>query len=164
MQRSLLALLGGALLIGRGPARESKPGSIEGVWQAVEVKVTGPSPRTIMIPAPRPNLTILTRTHYSRVEVHADRPRPVLFNPANATADELRAVWGTFIGEAGTYEISGDVITMRPIVAKNPAAMARGAFTTHTFRQQGDTLWVTDQRNQSGPVANPVTAKLVRVG
>jgi len=164
MQRFVLALLGAGLVSSLAPVRGEKPGSIEGVWQAVEVKVTGPSPRTITIPEPRANLTILTAKHYSRVEDHAEGPRPALANPANATADELRAVWGPFIGEAGTYEIAGgSVITMRPSVAKNPAVMARGAFITRTFRLQGDTLWVTDQRNQSGPIANPATAKLVRV-
>src|SRR5215216_7829114 len=163
MQRFVLALLGAGLVSSLGPARGEKPGSIEGVWQAVEVKVTGPNPRTVTIPEPRANLTILTAKHYSRVEDHAEGPRPPLVNPANATADELRAVWGSFLGEAGTYEIAGNVITMRASVAKNPAAMARDAFTTRTFRLQGDTLWVTDQRNQSGPIANPATAKLVRV-
>ena len=48
-----------------------------------------------------------------------------------ATADELRAAWGPFVGEAGTYEVTtGNVITMRPIAAKNPAAMVPGAFIT----------------------------------
>ena len=164
MQRLLLALLGAGFLSSSGLARDSKPGSVQGVWEAVQVNVTGPSPRTITIPEPRANLTILTARHYSRVEVHAEGPRPAPKDVANATADELRAAWGPFFGEAGTYEITdGNTITMRPVAAKNPAAMAAGAFTTHTFRLQGDTLWVTDQRNQSGPIANPVTAKLVRV-
>ncbi|HTE47335.1 MAG TPA: hypothetical protein VK636_18940 [Gemmatimonadaceae bacterium] len=163
MQRSLLALLGSTLFAGLGPAHVTKPPSVQGVWQAVQVTVTGPSPRTVMIPEPRANLTTLTATHYSRVEVHAEGPRSTSFDAASATATELRAVWGPFVGEAGRYEVSGNVITMRPLAAKNPSTMARGAFTTHTFRLQGDTLWVTDQGNQNGPIANPVTAKLVRV-
>jgi hypothetical protein len=164
MQRLLLALLGAGVLSSPDLARDSKPESVQGVWEAVQVTMTGPSPRTITIPEPRANLTILTAKHYSRVEVHAEGPRPVVADVANATADQLRAAWGPFFGEAGTYEISnGNTITMRPIAAKNPAAMAQGAFTTHTFRLQGDTLWVTDQRNQNGPIANPVTAKLVRI-
>lgn len=164
MQRLLLALLGAGFLSSPAFVRDSKPGSVQGVWEAVQVTMTGPSPRTITIPEPRANLTILTAKHYSRVEVHAEGPRPAPKDIANATADELRAVWGPFFGEAGTYEITdGNTITMRPVAAKNPAAMAPGAFTTHTFRMQGDTLWVTDQRNQNGPIANPVTAKLVRI-
>ena len=83
---------------------------------------------------------------------------------SKASADELRAAWGPFAGEAGTYEVTTDnVITMRPLVAKNPAAMAPGAFVTYSYKLDGDTLWVTQQRNQNGPFANPVTIKVVRV-
>src|SRR5258705_13754147 len=143
---------------------QSKRGSIQGVWQAVEVPITGPGARTIVIPEPRRNLTIITARHYSRVEDQAERPRPIPADMTKATADELRAVWGPFVGEAGTYElIDGGVITMHPLVAKNPAAMAPGASITYSYKVNGDTLWVTQQRNQNGPFANPVTVKVVRV-
>jgi hypothetical protein len=160
----LVVLFGVALLTGAAVAGQSKRGSLEGVWQAVEVNLTGPGARTITIPEPRPNLTIVTAKHYSRVEVHAPNPRPIPADVAKASADELRAVWGPFVGEAGTYEVTGgNVITMRPIAAKNPAAMVPGAFITYTFKRDGDTMWVTQQRNQNGPFANPATIKVVRV-
>ncbi|MEP6496274.1 MAG: hypothetical protein ABJF01_26640 [bacterium] len=161
MWRPLLAVVSGILLA--GPTHESKPQSIEGVWQAVQWSVTAPSPRITPIPAPRANLTILTATHYSRVEVHAEGARPTLSNPASASAEELRAAWGPLVSEAGSYEVTGNVITLRPIVAKNPDGMVSGAFTSHTFRLQGDTLWVTPQRSQHGPASSPATIKLVRV-
>ena len=82
---------------------------------------------------------------------------------AKATADELRATWGPFVGEAGTYEVSGNTITMRPIASKSPAAMASGAFIVSTFKLDGNTLWIAQQRNQNGPYPSPVTFKLVRV-
>src|SRR5262249_8083714 len=131
--------------------------------QAVEVTMTGPTPRTITIPEPRPNLVILTARHYSRVQVDAEGPRPVLADVAKAGADELRAVWGPFVGEAETYKIKATEITIRPIAAKTPAAMAPGAFNTWSYRLAGDTLWVTAKENQNGPIANPVTVKAVRV-
>jgi hypothetical protein len=163
MQRSLLALISGALLFASRDAQSSKAASIQGVWETVQVVTTGPGARTVTIPEPRANLTILTAKHYSRVEVHAEGPRPSQMDPAKATAEELRAAWGPFFGEAGVYEISSGIITMRPTVAKDPGAMTRSAFVTRTFHMQGDTLWVTDQRNERGAIANPVTAKLVRV-
>ena len=52
----------------RQGARVRSGESIQGVWQAVEVTMTGPAARTIAIPEPRPNLTIITARHYSRVE------------------------------------------------------------------------------------------------
>ena len=163
MKRLLFGILGVGLLATQDIAGQSKSESIQGVWQAVEVTMTGPTSRTITIPEPRPNLVILTARHYSRVQVDAEGPRPVLADVTKAGADELRAVWGPFVGETGTYEITGNVITMRPIAAKNPAAMAPGAFNTWSYRLAGDTLWVTAKENQNGPIANPVTVKAVRV-
>ena len=138
--------------------------SIQGVWQAVEFTITGPSARTLTIREPRPNLIIFTAKHYSRVEDQSEKPRAVLADPAKATADELRAVWGPFVGEAGTYELTGDnLITMRPIVSKNPAVMGAGVFIAYSLKRDGSTLWLTQQKNQNGPFANPFTIKMVRI-
>jgi hypothetical protein len=160
---NLLVVLVGILLSVNSAAAQSKHGPLEGVWQTVEVTLSGPGARTITIPEPRPNLMIVTARHYGRVEVHAEGPRPILADPGKATADELRAVWGPFVGEAGTYDVTGNVITMRPIAAKNPAAMVHGGFITYSFKLDGNTIWVTQQRNQSGPFTNPATIKAVRI-
>ena len=162
MKNSLIVLIGLMLSLSSVTA-QTKRGPLEGVWQAVEVTLTGPAARTITIPEPRPNLMIVTARHYSRVEVQAEGPRPIPLDPAKATADELRAMWGPFVGEAGTYEVTGNVITMRPIAAKNPAAMVPGAFITYSFKLDGDTIWVTQQRNQNGTFPNPATIKAVRI-
>jgi hypothetical protein len=138
--------------------------SIQGVWRVAEVNIAGAKPQTIVFGESRPNLTIITPRHYSRVEVQSDGPRPIPADIAKATADELRAVWGPFVAEAGTYELTAaDVVTMKPIASKSPAAMAPGAFIVYGFKQAGDTIWLTQQKNQNGPFANPVTFKLVRV-
>ena len=53
---------------------------------------------------------------------------PARWRTPSASADQLRAVWGPFVGEAGTFELSGNnMITMQATVAKNPAAMTKGA-------------------------------------
>jgi len=163
-KRLLLVLLSVGYLAtsARGEA-QTRAGSIQGVWQVVEVKMSGPNPSTIAIGEPRPNLTIITARYYSRVQVEAEGPRPVLADVAKASADELRATWGPFVGEAGTYEITGNLITMRPLAAKNPAAMMHGAFSTWSFKLMGDTLLVTAVGNQNGAAVNPVTVKAVRV-
>jgi len=163
MTRLLIALASLTLLTGHDVAAQSKPASIQGVWQAVEVTMTGPAARTISIPEPRPNLVMLSAKHYCRVSVEAEQPRPILADAAKATADELRAVWGPFAAEAGTYEVSGNTITMRPFAAKNPGAMTAGAYVTYSFTLDGNTLLITYLRNQNGPIANPATIKAVRV-
>ena len=163
MTRLLFAVLSVGMLASQGTAAQSTPGSIQGVWRVVEAAITGPGARTIAF-AERPNLTIITAKHYSRVEVQADGPRPVLTDVAKASADELRAVWGPFVSEAGTYEVTpGGLLTMRPIASKNPAVMGPGVFITYSYKLDGNTLSLTQQRNQAGPFANPFTLKLVRV-
>jgi hypothetical protein len=162
VKRLLFAALSAGLLTSQGTAAQSTRESIQGVWRVVEATITGPGARTIAF-AERPNLTIITARHYSRVEVQADGPRPIL-DMAKASADELRAVWGPFVSEAGTYEVTpGSVITMRPIASKNPAVMGPGVFIAYSYKLDGDTLSLTQQRNQNGPFANPFTLKLVRV-
>ncbi len=163
MKRLLFAALSAGLVASPGIVAQSTRESVQGVWRVAEATITGPGARTIAF-ADRPNLTIITARHYSRVEVQADGPRPILADLAKATADELRAVWGPFVSEAGTYEVTpGSLVTMRPIASKNPAVMGPGVFITYTYTLNGDTLSLTQQRNQNGPFANPFTLKLVRV-
>ena len=162
MKKLLLVVVVVGLFTGRGIAGQSKPSSIQGVWHIVEATITGPAAPTISF-AERPNLTIITAKHYSRVEVQADGPRPVVADVAKASADELRAAWGPFVAEGGTYEVAGNLITMRPIASKNPAVMGPGVFITYSFKLEGDTLSLTQQRNQNGPFANPFSFKAVRV-
>ncbi len=132
---------------------------LEGVWRTVEVVVPGEHGQTFK---PQSTLAIFHGRHYSRVEVHAEQPRTPLTDPASASADQLRAVWGPFVGEAGTFEVSGNEITMQATVAKNPAAMTKGAVSVYTYRIDGDTLTLTQVRTHAGPSA-PVTVKATRV-
>ena len=162
MRRPLFAALSVAWLVTQGAAAQSARASIQGVWRIVEASITGPGARTIPF-AERPNLTIITDKHYSRVEVQADGPRPILTDVAKASVDELRAVWGPVVAEAGTYEATPDLITMRPIASKNPAVMGPGVFITYSYKLEGNTLVITQQRNQNGSFSNPFSLKLVRV-
>jgi hypothetical protein len=164
VMRLLFAVLSAGLVAAsQSAATQSTRQPVQGVWQVVEAATTGPGARTIAF-AERPNLTIITASHYSRVEVQADGPRPVLADVAKASADQLRAAWGPFVSEAGTYEVMpGNLITMRPIASKNPAVMGPGVFITYSYKLEADILSLTQQRNQAGPFANPFTLKLVRV-
>ena len=153
--------IGGAISI--SAVAQSKVGTVQGVWQTVELTTTGRGARTITLPEPLANLTIYSGRHYARVEVQAEKPRPILPAPATASADELRATWGPFVAEAGTYEVSDNMITMRPIASKNPAVMGPGVSLTYSIKIEGKTMWMTQVSNQNGPFPNPYTAKLVRV-
>jgi hypothetical protein len=52
---------------------------------------------------------------------------------------------------------------MHPIASKNPAVMGRNVFITYAYTLDGDTLTLTQQRNQNGPFPAPFTLKLTRV-
>jgi hypothetical protein len=141
-------------------AQEPKA-ALQGVWRTVEVTVPGPTVRTFK---PGATLAIFHGRHYSRVEVHAEQPRALLDDQATASADQLRAVWGPFVGEAGTFELSGtNTITMQATVAKNPAAMKKGATSVYTYSREGDVLTLTQVRTHAGPSSNPTTVKLTRI-
>lgn len=123
---------------------QSKRGPLEGVWQAVEVTHGGAQAITIR---PGSDLTIFAVRHYSRINVQAQKPRPVLANAAPATAEQLREVWGPLVAEAGTYELTDNLMTLRPIVAKNPAAMAPGISIVYSYRLDDNMLTFTAQRD-----------------
>ena len=163
MRKLFVAALSAAVLSSHGLSAQPAPRSIQGVWRIVEAAISGPQARTIPF-AGRPGMTIITATHYSRVEVQADGPRSVLPDVAKASADELRAVWGPVVAEAGTYELAPDgTITMHPTASKNPAIMGPGVFITYSYKLDGDSLTLTQVRNQGGPYANPFSLKFVRV-
>jgi hypothetical protein len=124
-------------------------GLLEGVWQ---VDVGG---------RPVAGVYIFARTHYSMMVASTDRPDNV--DTSKATADELRALWNPMLGNAGVYELTGNLVTIRPIVAKIPAVMKPGAYEVYEFRVENKTLMFTQRRNTRGPVENGATTKLVRV-
>jgi hypothetical protein len=131
---------------------------LQGAWRVAEMLLPGGG----RIASPQPGLLLFAGRHYSYTLVNGEEPRPDL--PEGVVpAAVLLAVWQPFSANAGTFEISGDTMTRRPIVAKDPNAMAPGAFNEYTFRIQGDTLWTTPTRTESGPARNPPTTRYVRV-
>ena len=150
-----------ASLITVTPAAQEQNSPFQGVWRTLEVVVPGNPPRTFR---PEATLVIFHSRHYGRVEVHTEQPRQPLVDPSTASADQLRAVWGPFVGEAGTFEVrANDLIAMQATVAKNPSAMRKGAVSVFTYRRDGNTLTLTQVRTPAGPNANPVTITLTRV-
>ena len=105
MDRIILSILAVASVAAVSSSSMSRSAPIEGVWRTSAVTITGPGARTI--DQLQPSLAIITAKHYSRVELHAEGPRPSIADAAKATADELRQVWGPVVAEAGSYAVSG---------------------------------------------------------
>ena len=107
-------------------------------------------------------LYLFTPTRYSMVLAATDRPD--IADAGKATADELRAIWGPLLANAGTYEIAGDLITIHPLVAKIPVVMKPGANEVYQFRIEGKTLTLRQVRNARGvAVDSAPTFRFVRV-
>src|SRR5882757_4129450 len=93
-------------------------------------------------------LYLFTPTRYSMVLAAANRPDIV--DTGKATADELRALWGPLLANSGTYEVSGDLLTIHPLVAKHPVVMKAEANEVYRFRIEGNTLTLRQVRNARG--------------
>jgi len=107
-------------------------------------------------------LYLFTPTRYSMILAATNRPD--VADMGKATADELRAIWGPLLANAGTYEITGDLITIHPLVAKAPVVMKPGANEVYQFRIEGKTLTLRQVRNARGvAVDSAPTLKFVRV-
>ena len=75
------------------------------------------------------------------------------------TEQERLAAWGPYIAHSGTYVLTGNLLTMSPIVAKNPAVMAsNGGGGQSTIRFDGDTILYLIPTDPTG-----ATLKLHRV-
>lgn len=107
-------------------------------------------------------LYIFTPTHYSMMA--AARDRPDIVDTGKATADELRAMWGPMLANTGTYEISGDLMTIHPVAAKFPVVMKPGGNEVYRFHLEGNTLTLQQVRNARGvEVQSGVVRKFIRV-
>src|ERR671935_1411117 len=104
---------------------------------------------------------IFSAKHYSMMAASTERPE--ISDLSKATADEVRALYGPMIGNAGAYELSGNQVTIRPVVAKIPVVMKPGAYEVYEFAIEGTTLTLTQRRNVRGPVERGTVWTLTRV-
>src|SRR6185312_3506540 len=143
-------VLAAILLVGASAATPAADSPLAGVWQLDEAQ-------SGMV-----GFYIFTPTHYSMTAAIKDRADIVDTN--KATADELRAMWGPMLANTGTYEISGDLMTIHPVAAKFPVVMKPGGNEVYRFHIEGKTLTLQQVRNARGvEVQSAVVRKFVRV-
>jgi Lipocalin-like domain len=104
---------------------------------------------------------IFSGKHYSMMAASTDRPD--ITDLSSATADDLRALYGPMVGNAGVYEIAGNQVTIRPVVAKIPIVMKPGAYEVYEFKIENNNLTLTQRRNVRGPVERGTVWTLTRV-
>lgn len=139
---------------------QSKASVLVGAWRLTELKRTGTNAETLKNPQ---GLLIFTGKYWSRMYVDSDQPRTEIRDLKKADAAEIVASWGPFVAASGTYEVSGNTLTSRALIAKNPNVMASGNLAVYTFKIDGSTLTMTDVRNAGGTAASPRTFTYVRL-
>ena len=152
-------------------AQTSTKQSIEGAWKVAEIVVTGQDAGDVT--NPQPGLLIFARKHYSMMWIPGNQPRS-LFKADPPTNEEKIAAYDSFVANSGTYELTGDTLTLHPIVARSPNFMAGDRVATYQVRIEATTLSLTPRSTgTSTPSANGVappsgstsntTLKLTRV-
>ncbi len=127
-----LVVAAGSFLAFR-PIMTTNATAVEGVWKTVHVTTAEGD-----FDSPQPSIVIFTAGHYAAVSVRGSEPRETL--PEQPTDEQRLAAWRRFFAGAGTYEVSGNEIHTKVIVARNPNATAEQAEGISTFEVDGDTM------------------------
>ena len=122
----------GSLLAFR-PTMTTEFSDVEGVWKLVHVTTAEQD-----YDNPRPSILLFTAGHYAAVSVRGTEPRETF--PEEPTDEQRLAAWSRFFANAGTYEVSGNEIHTKVIVARNPNLTAEQAERSSTFEVDGDTM------------------------
>jgi Lipocalin-like domain len=158
-----MAVLGGGLVpvLGAVVLSQTRPQQVPpvyGVWQVVEQTIDG---RTVSGVNLGLGFHVYTPKYFAVVRESGTPPRAVVDNAETATAAQLLAAWGPLVAQVGTYEISGDQVTERVLVAKDAAYMQPGGTAVvRRYRLEGNTLTIEPSRDGGG---RNVTLKLLRV-
>lgn len=148
-----------ASLVVTAHAQNQGQSGIEGVWKIADVEVVGGSTPSHNS-SPQPGYYIFTRGYYSIMSVGGDKKRPAIslgVGQKATDADKLARYehWAEFTANSGTYTVKGNVLTTRPLVAKNQAVM-EGEPQTREFKVDGKTL-VLVQKQASGETRTKLT-------
>jgi len=93
----------------------------------------------------QPGLYIFTGTHYSIMFVPGSESRGQYVGESPTEADRLTA-YNSFVANSGRYDVTGDQLTLRAYVAKDPnymAAFPDNQATATVHIAGGDTLHLT---------------------
>ena len=117
-----------------------------GAWKVTEIA----NPNSAPLTNPQPGLYVFTEKHYSAVRLNGTKPLPSYPSNDAATDADKVASFNTIYVNAGGYAISGNMLTLSPMVAKSAFAMAPGRTVQYEFTVKGDTLTLVQKPNGPG--------------
>ena len=132
--------------------------ALNGAWKVVEItNQGGQDPGTSTVQAP--SLYIFADGYYSLMWVTGDGNRPEFQPDVDVSDEDIVAAFNSFIGQSGSYEVSGSTITIHAIVSKVPGST--GNTTEIEYRFEGDTLYLSQIQPRNS--RNIRTRKLARL-
>ncbi len=122
---------------------------LQGAWHLVEVWGSNPTEGEWRTTTVQPSVYLFQDGYYSIAAVGGDEKRPQMkegATRAGLTAEEAASVWIRYTSNSGRYELAGDQLTIRPIVALWPNFMEGGS-VIYTFAMEGERLhlWSSDE-------------------
>ena len=134
---------------------------VAGAWRLDEIATTGTDGKTAKFT--NPNMYLFTKGHFNIIRVEGDKPRST-DSWTTMTPEQLIDTYvKQFTASGGTYDMKGNILTMKTTIAKNPGFMARANWISYTAKINGPTMTLTATATNEGPIKNPQVMTLSRL-
>jgi hypothetical protein len=107
-----------------------------GAWKVTEIA----NPKGPPLTNPQAGMYLFTEKHYSAVRLNGEKPLPSYPSNDVATDADKVAVFNILYMNTGGYTVSGNMLTLSPMVAKSAFAMAPGRTLQYEYAVDGNVL------------------------
>ena len=107
-----------------------------GAWKVTEIA----NPKGPPLTNPQAGLYLFTEKHYSAVRLNGEKPLPSYPSNDVATDADKVTVFNILYMNTGGYTVSGNMLTLSPMVAKSAFAMAPGRTLQYEYTVDGNML------------------------
>jgi len=156
---AVFVFVASATHVGFSQAKPSQGSSLQGVWKATSIEVTGAN---ASVNANRqPSLVIYTKQYFSVITLDGSVPLPPRSqltapkDPNHLTDAEKLArydAWLPVLAQSGTYTVKGNVLVQHRLISKDPASMNTEGGPIE-FKIEGDKMIQTTKSAPGQPAS-----------